>query len=120
MKVVLAPQTFKGSISALDVAKAMRDGVLRVVPEAECELVPVADGGDGTLETLVEGSGGDIRTVEVTGPLGGRVKAQWGAMGDVNTAVIEMALDFAAALRMTRRGGGVIRRIRRAFLRSGR
>ena len=89
MKVVLAPQTFKGSISALEAARAMREGLRRVVPDADCDLVPVADGGDGTLETLVEGSGGDIRTVEVTGPLGGRVKAQWGAMGDGNTAVIE-------------------------------
>ena len=98
MKVVLAPQTFKGSISALDVAKAMREGVLRVIPEAECELVPVADGGDGTLETLIEGSGGDIRTAEVSGPLGGRVTAQWGAMGDGNTAVIEMARTSGLAL----------------------
>ena len=76
----------------------MRDGVLRVIPEAECELVPVADGGDGTLETLVEGSEGDIRTADVTGPLGGSVKAQWGAMGDGTTAVIEMARTSGLAL----------------------
>ncbi len=98
MKVVLAPQTFKGSISALEVATAMREGVLRVVPDADCDLVPVADGGDGTLETLVEGSGGEIRTADVTGPLGGRVKAQWGAMGDGTTAVIEMARTSGLAL----------------------
>ena len=70
MKIVIAPQTFKGSISALDAAAAMRDGVLRVFPDAETVLVPVADGGDGTLETLVEGSGGEVRTATVTGPLG--------------------------------------------------
>ena len=98
MKVVLAPQTFKGSISALEAARAMREGVRRVVPDADCDLVPVADGGDGTLETLVEGSGGEIRTAEVTGPLGGRVSAQWGAMGDGNTAVIEMARTSGLAL----------------------
>ncbi|MDA1349742.1 MAG: glycerate kinase [Chloroflexi bacterium] len=98
MKVVIAPQTFKGSISALDVARAMREGVLRVVPEAEISLVPVADGGDGTLETLVEGSGGDIRDVNVTGPLGDRITAQWGAMGDGRTAVIEMARTSGLAL----------------------
>ncbi len=98
MKVVLAPQTFKGSISALEVARAMREGVRRVVPDADCDLVPVADGGDGTLETLVEGSGGEIRTADVTGPLGGRVKAQWGAMGDGTTAVIEMARTSGLAL----------------------
>ncbi len=98
MKVVLAPQTFKGSISALEVARAMREGVLRVVPDANCDLVPVADGGDGTLETLVEGSGGQIRTADVTGPLGGSVNAQWGAMGDGDTAVIEMARTSGLAL----------------------
>ena len=91
MKVVIAPQAFKGSISALEAARAMGDGVLRVVAGAETVTVPVADGGDGTLETLVEGSGGEIRTSEVTGPLGEKIEAQWGAMGDGATAVIEMA-----------------------------
>lgn len=98
MKVVIAPQTFKGSISALDVAKAMSDGVKAVVPDAKTVLVPVADGGDGTLETLVEVSGGEIRSIEVTGPLGERREAQWGAMGDGNTAVIEMARTSGLAL----------------------
>ena len=54
MKIVLAPQAFKGSISALEVANAMADGVRKVIPDAETVAVPVADGGDGTLETLVE------------------------------------------------------------------
>ena len=98
MKIVLAPQTFKGSISALDAARAMRDGVLRALPDAETVLVPVADGGDGTLETLVEGSGGEIRSVSVTGPLGERRDAEWGAMGDGATAVIEMARTSGLAL----------------------
>ena len=98
MKVVIAPQAFKGSISALDAATAMGDGVRRVVPDARTVLVPVADGGDGTLETLVEGSGGDVRTTEVTGPLGETVKAPWGALGDGTTAVIEMARTSGLAL----------------------
>ena len=98
MKVVIAPQTFKGSISALDVARAMNEGVVSVVPDAECVLVPVADGGDGTLETLVEGSDGEIRDVEVTGPLGEHRTAQWGALGDGITAVIEMARTSGLAL----------------------
>lgn len=98
MKIVIAPQTFKGSISALDAARAMRDGVSRAAPDAEIALVPVADGGDGTLETLVEGSGGDIRPIEVTGPLGERRAAEWGAMGDRRTAVIEMARTSGLAL----------------------
>ena len=98
MKIVIAPQTFKGSISALDAAYAMRDGVIRVVPDAEVALAPVADGGDGTLETLVEGSGGQIHRIEITGPLGERRSAEWGAMGDGVTAVIEMARTSGLAL----------------------
>ena len=98
MKIVIAPQTFKGSISALDAAVAMRDGVLEAFPDADAVLVPVADGGDGTLETLVEGSGGEIRETEVCGPLGERRIAQWGAMGDGVTAVIEMARTSGLAL----------------------
>ncbi len=89
MKVVIAPQTFKGSLSALGVAKAMRQGVRRVVPDAETVLVPVADGGDGTLETLVEATGGEIRETEVAGPLGGRVAAAWGATTNPGTWIGE-------------------------------
>ena len=98
MKIVISPQTFKGSISALDAARAMRKGVLRVVPDSDTVVVPVADGGDGTLETLVEGSGGEIRSVEVCGPLGERIEALWGAMGDGETAMIEMARTSGLAL----------------------
>ena len=76
----------------------MREGVLRVVPEAEVSAVAVADGGDGTLDTLVEGSGGEIHHIEVTGPLGERRTAEWGAMGDGVTAVIEMARTSGLAL----------------------
>ena len=98
MKVVIAPQAFKGSISALEAAEAMSEGVRRVFPDAETVAVPVADGGDGTLETLVEGSGGEIRSATVTGPLGDKVTAPWGALGDGTTAVIEMARTSGLAL----------------------
>ena len=98
MKVVIAPQSFKGSISALDAARAMEEGVLRVVPDAGTVLVPVADGGDGTLETLVEATGGDIRSATVIGPIGKPVTAEWGALGDGQTAVIEMARTSGLAL----------------------
>ena len=98
MKILIAPQAFKGSISAVDAAAAMREGVLRVVPDAEVSAVAVADGGDGTLDTLVEGSGGEIHHIEVTGPLGERRTAEWGAMGDGVTAVIEMARTSGLAL----------------------
>ena len=98
MKIVLAPQAYKGSISALEAARAMSEGVHRVVADAVTDMVPVADGGDGTLETLVESSGGEIRTSDVTGPLGEKVTAQWGAMGDGKTAVVEMARTSGLAL----------------------
>jgi glycerate kinase len=98
VKIVIAPDSYKGSVYAPEAARAMREGVLRVVPDAETVLVPVADGGDGTLETLVETSGGTTRTATVTGPLGDLTKAQWGAMGDGQTAVIEMARTSGLAL----------------------
>ena len=98
MKVVIAPQSFKGSISALDAARAMEEGVRRVVSDVETVLVPVADGGDGTLETLVEATGGDIRSATVTGPIGKAVTAEWGALGDGETAMIEMARTSGLAI----------------------
>ena len=60
MKVVIAPQSYKGSISAIKVAEAIKEGILRVLPQTETILIPVADGGDGTLETLVESTGGTM------------------------------------------------------------
>ena len=98
MKVVIAPQSFKGSISALDAARAMEQGVKRVFPDTETVLAPVADGGDGTLETLVEATAGDIRSATVTGPIGEPVEAEWGALGDGETAMIEMARTSGLAL----------------------
>ena len=98
MKVVAAPQTFKGSISALNAAEAISIGVKNIYPSAEVLLCPVADGGDGTLETLVEVSNGNIVECVVEGPTGTSVEAQWGAMGDEQTAVIEMARTSGLAL----------------------
>ena len=91
MKIVIAPQAFKGSLSAPEAARAIDEGIRRVLPQAETVTVPVADGGDGTLEALVDSTGGRTVTSEVTGPMGGNVQAQWGALGDGQTAVIEMA-----------------------------
>ena len=65
MKIVIAPQAYKGSISALGVATAAEKGVVKVFPDAEVILCPVADGGDGTLETLVEGSEGETKETKV-------------------------------------------------------
>ncbi|MCH8901136.1 MAG: glycerate kinase, partial [Chloroflexi bacterium] len=98
MKVIIAPQGFKGSLSALDAARAIQRGVLAAAPEAETVLVPVADGGDGTLEALVGATGGRFFRSIVTGPLGRPLEAAWGVMGDGQTAVVEMARASGLAL----------------------
>jgi glycerate kinase len=98
MKIVIAPQSFKGSIFALEAARAIERGVLAAEPDAETVLVPVADGGDGTLEALVNTTGGQVFRSIVTGPLGQAVEAMWGVMGDGQTAVVEMARASGLAL----------------------
>ena len=98
IKVLIAPQVFKGTLSAVAAAQAIDRGVRAALPEAETVLVPVADGGDGTLDALVEGSGGRVFLTVVTGPLGQPLEARWGVMGDGQTAVIEMALASGLAL----------------------
>ncbi|MAZ60372.1 MAG: glycerate kinase [Chloroflexi bacterium] len=91
MKVVIAPQAFKGSLSAMAAARAIARGVLICDSTTEIVLVPVADGGDGTLSALIDSTGGQTFKSVVTGPLGFAVEAEWGVMGDGQTAVIEMA-----------------------------
>ncbi len=98
MKIIIAPQEFKESLTGIQIARAMRKGVLRVWPEADAHLVPVADGGDGTLQSLVDASGGQIMTAVVDDPLGRPIEAIWGALGDDRTAVIEMARSSGIAL----------------------
>jgi len=91
MKIVIAPDSFKESLSALEVAEAVERGFRMVFPEAEYVKVPMADGGEGTVQSLVDATGGRIVEVEVTGPLGEPVLAFFGLLGDGKTAVIEMA-----------------------------
>ncbi|OQP06745.1 glycerate kinase [Geobacillus sp. 46C-IIa] len=91
MKVVIAPDSFKESLSALEVAEAVERGFRTVFPEAEYVKVPMADGGEGTVQSLVDATGGRIVEVKVTGPLGEPVLAFFGLLGDGKTAVIEMA-----------------------------
>lgn len=91
MKIVVAPDSFKGSVSALGVAAAMERGILQVFPAAEVVKLPIADGGEGTVEALVTATGGQMIVEEVVGPLGTPLKAYWGILGDAETAVIEMA-----------------------------
>jgi len=98
MNILISPQSFKGSISALNTAKAISIGVKNVLPDANTIILPVADGGDGTLETLVDFSKGKIRSCKVLDPLGLLINSNWGGMGDGNTAVIEMAKMSGLAL----------------------
>ena len=103
MKIVIAPQGFKAGISGLAAAEAIARGVAAVDPDAETVLAPVADGGDGTLNALVDATGGQVFTSTITGPLGQPLEARWGVMGDGSTAVIEMALASGLALVPQRR-----------------
>lgn len=93
MKVILAPDSFKESLSAVEVVRAMACGVTAACGDATPVVValPIADGGEGTVECLVAATDGRLVTTLVMGPLGREVAAQWGMLGDGQTAVIEMA-----------------------------
>ncbi|MDZ7371854.1 MAG: glycerate kinase [candidate division KSB1 bacterium] len=91
MKIILAPDSFKESLSAPQVCAAMTEGVLRAAPGAETVSLPLADGGEGTVEAMLTALGGRRMVSTVTGPLGEPVRAAWGILEDGRTAVIETA-----------------------------
>ncbi|NPV53838.1 MAG: glycerate kinase [Firmicutes bacterium] len=91
MVVIIAPDSFKGSMSALEACLAIEEGIKKAMPDATVIKVPMADGGEGTVQSLVDATGGEVIGADVTGPLGERTRAFWGLMGDGETAVIEMA-----------------------------
>ena len=91
MKIVVAPDSFKGSVTALQAANAMETGLRRIFPAATIEKIPMADGGEGTVQSLVDATGGHFQTRRVLAPLGDEVDAQFGILADGETAVIEMA-----------------------------
>ncbi len=91
MRIVIAPQSLKGSLSAAEAGLAIAKGARAVYPEADITIVPVADGGEGTVQALVDATGGRIVEQTVTGPLGEPVNAFFGLLGDGRTAAIEMA-----------------------------
>lgn len=91
MKIVIAPDSYKESLSALDVAKEIENGFREIYPDAEYVLMPVADGGEGTVEAMVAATSGSRITEVVIGPLGSEVEAFYGLSGDRSTAVLEMA-----------------------------
>jgi glycerate kinase len=98
MKIVVAPNSFKGSLSAAEAAAAIARGVLAAIPDAEVIEVPVADGGDGTVEALVSARKGTFLDVEVEGPLGAPVQATYGLIDGGRTGVVELASSSGLAL----------------------
>ncbi len=91
MKIILAPDSFKGNLTSLEVATAFEKGIKRILPRAKCIKVPMADGGEGTVQSLVDGLGGKFIRKRVVGPAGNTVSARYGLLSDGKTAVIEMA-----------------------------
>lgn len=91
MKIVLAPDSFKESMTAKEACEAMEKGIKKADPDVTCVQVPMADGGEGTMQSLVDATRGNIHSLQVTGPLGNQVMAQYGILGDGKTGIIEMS-----------------------------
>src|SRR3989475_7257993 len=91
MRILIAPQSLKGSLTAAEAGQAIATGAKSVFPEAEITIIPVADGGEGTVQALVDATSGSLVQRTVTGPLGTPVAAFFGLLGDGHTAAIEMA-----------------------------
>ncbi|MDN7242842.1 glycerate kinase [Planococcus sp. N028] len=91
MKIMVAPDSFKGSLSAMEAAQAMAEAIQELDSQAETILLPAADGGEGTMSTMVEATGGKLVAQQVEDPLGRKVSACYGILGDGKTCVIEIA-----------------------------
>ncbi len=98
MRIVIAPDAFKEALSAAEAAEAIARGWRAVFPDADLRLLPMADGGEGTLDALVAATAGQLTTVTVSGPLGAPVRAAYGFLGKGRTAVVEMARASGFAL----------------------
>lgn len=91
MKVVIAMDSLKGSLSSLQAGNAAKEGILRAMPDAQIHVCPIADGGEGTVDALVHGMNGHMETITASDPLGRRINCTYGILADHRTAVIEMA-----------------------------
>ncbi len=91
MRIVVAPDSFKECLSAIQVAFAISDGIRQIIPEARITSIPIADGGEGTVEALVTATGGQIIKTKTVDPLSRSIQSFYGVLGDGETAVIEMA-----------------------------
>jgi glycerate 2-kinase len=98
LKILVAPNAFKESLSAMEAVEAISQGILRVLPDAQIIKIPIADGGDGTLEAVVAGTRGKVCRSRVLDPLGRRITAEYGITGDGKTAIIEMSRASGLAL----------------------
>lgn len=91
MKVIVAMDSFKGSLSSLEAGIAVKEGIQRAKPDAEVTVKPLADGGEGTVDALLEGLGGEKIILQAYGPMGSKVTASYGLLPGQQTAVMEMA-----------------------------
>ena len=91
MKILVAIDSFKGSLSSLEAGEAIKSGILKAMPDASVCVRPLADGGEGTVEALALGMGGKLESVEVTGPLGEKVNCLYGILEESKTAIMEMS-----------------------------
>lgn len=91
MKIVIAPDSFKESMTALEAATAIEEGFKRVLPNETYVKIPMADGGEGTVQSIRDATGGSLKEVSVGGPLGEKLVASYALSGDGRLAVIEMA-----------------------------
>lgn len=98
MKILIAPDSFKGSLSASEVALSIEKGIYNASRSLNTVRVPLSDGGEGLVDALISATGGKLFHEKVTGPLGGQVQAFWGIAGDGRTAVIEMAASSGLPL----------------------
>ncbi|MEW9094220.1 MAG: glycerate kinase [Clostridiaceae bacterium] len=92
MKVVIAPDSFKESMTAKEAGESIKRGIKKVFEDSECIVVPMGDGGEGTLQSLVDATSGELVYLDVLGPLGKKTKAYYGISGDGERAFIEMAV----------------------------
>lgn len=91
MKILVAPDSFKGSMTSVEASESIARGIISAYPDIRVKKLPLSDGGEGLVDCLVKATGGNMLSKTVTGPLGNPVVAPWGILGDNKTAVIEMA-----------------------------
>ena len=97
-KIIVSPDSFKGSLSAPEVANAIEEGIINVFPDCETIKIPIADGGEGTMETLVSALGGEKVKLRVHNPLMQLIEVEYGLVNDGKTAIIEMAIASGLTL----------------------